>query len=320
MVNPPSLPTHARVVIVGGGVIGTSIAYHLAALGWQDVVLLERAPAHRRHHLARRRAHGHLRLDFARRRPRSASTRATSTAASRRRPDRRRASCRSASSRWPSDADRLEEYPPRRGVQPLLRHRRAGDLAARGRSSCSRSPGSTTSWPASTCKEDGRVNPVDVTMALGKGARMRGAKIFEGVPATGVPQQNGRVTGVSTPFGDIRTEYVVNCAGMWAREFGALAGVTIPNQAAEHYYLITEAIKDLPQNMPVLEDPVRLRLLPRGRRRPDGRPVRARLRAVEDRGHPDRLRLRRPPARLGSHGAVPREGHGARADHHARPA
>jgi 4-methylaminobutanoate oxidase (formaldehyde-forming) len=104
-------------------------------------------------------------------------------------------------------------------------------------------------------KEDGRVNPVDVTMALGKGARMRGVKIFEGVPATGVLQKNGRVTGVSTPYGDIQTDYVVNCAGLWARELGALSGVAISNQAAEHYYLITEAIKDLPPNMPVLEDP-----------------------------------------------------------------
>jgi 4-methylaminobutanoate oxidase (formaldehyde-forming) len=104
-------------------------------------------------------------------------------------------------------------------------------------------------------KEDGRVNPVDVTMALGKGARMRGVKVFEGVPATGVLQKNGRVTGVSTAVGDIQTEYVVNCAGLWAREFGAQSGVAISNQAAEHYYLVTEAIKDLPQNMPVLEDP-----------------------------------------------------------------
>jgi 4-methylaminobutanoate oxidase (formaldehyde-forming) len=69
-----------------------------------------------------------------------------------------------------------------------------------------------------------------------------------------VLSKNGRVTGVSTPHGDIQTEYVVNCAGMWAREFAAASGVHVSNQAAEHYYLITEAIKDLPR-MPVLEDP-----------------------------------------------------------------
>src|SRR5262249_24552080 len=104
-------------------------------------------------------------------------------------------------------------------------------------------------------KEDGRVNPVDVTMALAKGARQRGVRILEGVPATGVLQSRGRVSGVGTGLQDIRTEFVVNCRGRWARQFGALAGVTIANQAAEHYYLITEPIRDLPPNMPVLEDP-----------------------------------------------------------------
>jgi 4-methylaminobutanoate oxidase (formaldehyde-forming) len=104
-------------------------------------------------------------------------------------------------------------------------------------------------------KDDGRVNPVDVTMALAKGARQRGVRIIEGVAATGVLKSRGRVTGVRTALGDIKAEIVVNCAGMWARQFGELAGVTIANQAAEHYYLITEPIKDLPPNMPVLEDP-----------------------------------------------------------------
>src|SRR4029077_3781593 len=77
----------------------------------------------------------------------------------------------------------------------------------------------------------------------------------EGLPVRGVSQARGRVSGVRTPLGDIRTEVVVNCAGMWARELGAANGVTIANQAAEHYYLITEPIRDLPPNMPVLEDP-----------------------------------------------------------------
>src|SRR4029077_20302663 len=76
-------------------------------------------------------------------------------------------------------------------------------------------------------KEDGRVNPVDVTMALAKGPLMRGARIIEGVRATGVLQERGRVSGVRTALGDIKTDIVVNCAGMWARQFGALAGVTI---------------------------------------------------------------------------------------------
>ncbi|MBV8804168.1 MAG: GcvT family protein, partial [Sinobacteraceae bacterium] len=104
-------------------------------------------------------------------------------------------------------------------------------------------------------KEDGRANPVDVTMALAKGARKRGVRILEGVAATGVLQARGRVTGVQTAIGDIKADVVANCTGMWARQFGALAGVTIANQAAEHYYLISEPIKGLPPAMPVLEDP-----------------------------------------------------------------
>ncbi len=104
-------------------------------------------------------------------------------------------------------------------------------------------------------KQDGVVNPVDATQSIARGARMKGATIVEGVAVTGVHKQNGRVTGVKTTQGDIQAEYVVNCAGMWARQLGELSGVNIPNQAAEHYYLITEQIKDLPPDMPILEDP-----------------------------------------------------------------
>ncbi len=104
-------------------------------------------------------------------------------------------------------------------------------------------------------KEDGRVNPVDATMALARGARNFGVTIIEKVPVTGIIQKNGAVAGVKTALGDIKAETVVNCAGMWARQLGAADGITIPNQAAEHYYLITEELDNIPKNMPVLEDP-----------------------------------------------------------------
>ena len=92
-------------------------------------------------------------------------------------------------------------------------------------------------------KEDGKANPVDVTMSLAKGARMQGATIVEGVPGhRRADQRAASSRGVRTPLGDIEAEYVVNCAGMWARQLGAQAGVNIPLQAAEHYYLITEKI------------------------------------------------------------------------------
>jgi 4-methylaminobutanoate oxidase (formaldehyde-forming) len=102
---------------------------------------------------------------------------------------------------------------------------------------------------------DGKANPVDVAMSLARGARMQGARIVEGTRVTGFLHERGVVTGVATEFGDIEAEYVVNCTGMWARQLGATAGVNIPLQAAEHYYLITDQIPDLDATMPVLEDP-----------------------------------------------------------------
>jgi len=253
MANPANLPRHARVVVIGGGVIGTSTAYHLALLGWKDIVLLERhtLTAGTTWHAAG------LMVTYG-------STSETSTAIRKYTRDlygRLEAETGQATGFMPigfievaADRDRLEEFrrvaafnrycgidvheiSPRE-VQDLFPLARVDDIEA-----------------GFYVREDGRVNPVDVTMALGKGARMRGVQIFEGVPAIAVLQKNGRVTGVSTPLGDIQADYVVNCAGLWARELAAQSGVALSNQAAEHYYLITEAIKDLPQNMPVLEDP-----------------------------------------------------------------
>ncbi|MCP4375097.1 MAG: FAD-binding oxidoreductase, partial [bacterium] len=103
--------------------------------------------------------------------------------------------------------------------------------------------------------EDGRANPVDLTMSLARGAKMGGAKILEGVRVTGLNQEEGRATGVTTDRGEIRADYVVNCAGMWARQLGEMAGVNLPLQAAEHYYLITDDMEGMHRDLAVLEDP-----------------------------------------------------------------
>lgn len=248
-----ALPERARVVIVGGGVIGCSVAYHLAHMGWKDVVLLERdrITSGTTWHAAG------LMVCFG-------STSETSTEMrkyTRNLYSKLEAETGQATGFNPigfvqvaTDKDRLEEY--RRVtafnrlcgidvheispsvVKELFPLAKIDDVIS-----------------GFYVKEDGRVNPVDVTMALAKGARMQGAKIFEGISATGITKKNGRVTGVTTSHGTIEAEYVVNCAGMWARQFGELGGVNIPAQAAEHYYLITEELKDMPKNMPVLEDP-----------------------------------------------------------------
>ena len=108
--------------------------------------------------------------------------------------------------------------------------------------------------------QDGRANPVDVTMALAKGARLHGATLLERTPVLGVltaPAAGGRrvVRGVRTALGDVEAEVVVNCAGMWARQLGEGDGVALPLQAAEHYYLIVDGVDGVTADLPVLEDP-----------------------------------------------------------------
>lgn len=252
--NTQTFPKEARVVIIGGGIIGTSVAYHLAKEGWKDVVLLERdqLTSGTTWHAAG------LMVTFG-------STSETSTEMRKytrelykkleEETGQATGLKQTGFIQVATDKDRLEEYrrvsafnrycgidvheiSPQE-VKKLFPFAKIDDVLA-----------------GFYVKEDGRINPVDVTMAMGKGARLHGATIIEGVAATGIYKKKGRVTGVKTTKGDIQAEYVVNCAGMWARQLGELSGVNIPNQAAEHYYLITEEIPEFKGlTLPVLEDP-----------------------------------------------------------------
>jgi len=106
---------------------------------------------------------------------------------------------------------------------------------------------------------DGKANPTDLTQSLAKGARMRGVRIFEETAVTGVITDNGAVAGVrwrnAEGEGELRCETLVNCAGQWARDFGRMAGVSVPLFAAEHFYIVTKPIAGVHSNLPVMRDP-----------------------------------------------------------------
>lgn len=248
----PPLPRRARVVVIGGGVIGTSVAYHLAHLG-EDVLLLERdrLTSGTTWHAAG------LMVTFG-------STSQTSTELRRYTRDlyaRLEGETGLSTGFRPvgfielaSDPDRLEEY--RRvaafnrwcgvDVQEISAGD-VGDLFPLARTD--------DVLAGFYVAEDGRANPVDVTMSLARGARLAGAVVVEGTPVLDVLTDRGAVSGVRTSAGDVECEVVVNCAGMWARQLGELSGVTIPLQAAEHYYLVTEPVEGVQPDWPVLEDP-----------------------------------------------------------------
>ena len=247
------LPTRARVVVIGGGIIGVSVAYHLAELGWTDIVVCERdrLTSGTTWHAAG------LMVTFG-------SMSSTSTEMRLYTRDlytRLEAETGQSTGFKPvgfvelaADEDRLEEY---RRVSAFNRHLGVDVHEISPTEVAELFPLARTDdlLAGFYVPDDGRVNPVDATMALAAGARRRGVTIARNTPVTGLITQRGTVTGVRTPHGDIEAEYVVNCTGMWARQLGEEDGVTIPLQAAEHYYLITEEIDGLDPSWPVIEDP-----------------------------------------------------------------
>ncbi len=249
------LPARARVVIIGGGVIGTSIAYHLGHLGWSDVVLLERdrLTSGTTWHAAG------LMTCFGSMSETSMSMRQYTRELYKRLEAETGLSTGFKAVGFieaAADPGRLEEY---RRVAAFNRHVGLDVHEISPAEIAERFPLADTSdlLAGFYVAADGRVNPVDATMSLAKGARMQGVSIFEGVAVGEVLTQAGRVVGVRTERGDIECEYVVNCAGMWARQLGERNGVVIPLQAAEHYYLITEPIDGVDPAWPVFEDPSR---------------------------------------------------------------
>jgi glycine cleavage system aminomethyltransferase T/glycine/D-amino acid oxidase-like deaminating enzyme len=248
-----NLPSRAQVVIVGGGVIGCSIAYHLAHLGWTDVLLLEQ------HQLTAGTTWHAAGLITS-----AGMTDETALFFSRYSRDlyaRLEAETGHSTGFRPVGHLSLATTPQR---QEALR-REAQWMHGFGVEDTEISAAELARmWPlartddvlsAFYVADEGRADPVGVATALAKGARQRGVRIVEGVAATGVQTAGRRVTAVLTEAGPVETEVVVNAAGMWARQFGALAGVRVPLQSAEHYYLLTDTVPGMDPDLPVIEDP-----------------------------------------------------------------
>ena len=246
------IPQHKQVVIIGGGIIGCSVAYHLCKLGMRDVVLLERKSLtsgttwHAAGLVGQLRATQNL----------TKLAQYTTELLTQLEKETGQATGfkRTGSLSIANNAERFEEL--KRGASMAQCFGLEVEVITPQEAS--------SLWPLMNAKDlvgavylpgDGQTNPTDTTQAYAKGARLQGAQIFENVKATGIRQQNGRVTGVTTDSGDIECEFVVNCAGMWARELGRKAGVNIPLHAAEHFYIVTEQIDGLASGLPTLRDP-----------------------------------------------------------------
>ncbi len=250
-----AIPSHARVVIIGGGVIGCSVAYHLTKLGWQDVVLLERKQLtsgttwHAAGLIAQLRASANMtKLAKYSQELYGSLQEETGVATGFKRcgsitvaltGERREEIYRQAAMARAFGVD-VEEISAAE-VKQKYPHLNIGDVTG-----------------AVYLDKDGQGDPGNIALALAKGARQRGGQIFERTRAMGVTRQGRRITGVDWAqdgdSGHITCEMVVNCAGMWGREVGLMLGVNVPLQACEHFYIVTEAIAGLTQ-LPVLRVP-----------------------------------------------------------------
>jgi glycine/D-amino acid oxidase-like deaminating enzyme len=251
----PQVPTHARAVIIGGGVSGCSVAYHLAKAGWTDIVLLERRQltcgttwhaagligqlrgSQNMTRLAKYSADLYVRLEAetgiatGMRQVGSISVALTGA--------RREELLRQATLARAFGVE-VHEIGPE-DVKRMYPHLNVDGVTG-----------------AVHLPLDGQCDPANIAMALAKGARMKGATILEGVKVEAVTDDGRRVTGVDWSSGEARghiaADVVINCGGMWGRDLAARSGVTLPLHACEHFYLVTEPIDGL-GHLPVLRVP-----------------------------------------------------------------
>lgn len=252
MTSAKSLPARAHAVIIGGGVIGTSVAYHLTKLGLTDAVLIEQGQLssgttwHAAGLVGQLRAsEGMTRLvqystalyaELEAETGLSAGYKQCGGVTVARTEDRMEQLRRTAANAAAFDLD-CQLLSPAEAAEyyPVMR---TDDLVG-------------AIWlPA-----DGKANPTDLTFALAKGARMRGARIVEKTRVLAVTTADGAVTGVHTDAGDIEADIVVNCAGQWAKQVAAMVGANVPLHSAEHFYVVSEPIAGVHPDLPILRDP-----------------------------------------------------------------
>ena len=248
----PALPDRAEVVVIGGGIVGCSIAYHLTRRDISDVVLLEQGTLtcgttwHAAGLVSQLKStHSLTRLATYSARLFEELEDETGQATGYRTPGS--ISVADNEQRWEEilrgatmaegvgvdtqviDLDEASE------LWPLMR---TDDLVG-----------------ALYIPRDGQTSPVDTTMALAKGAKNRGARVIEGVSVTELKVTNGKISGVVTEQGEIETDTVVLATGMWTRHLAAQIGVNVPLQACEHFYIVTEPIEGMEIGTPTLRDP-----------------------------------------------------------------
>jgi sarcosine dehydrogenase len=250
-----SLPSHARAVVVGGGIMGCSLAYHLAREGWREVVLLERkrltsgSTWHAAGLVGQLRANANI-------------TQLLKHSVELY--DRLEAETGQASG-WKMNGGLRLACTAERMIE--LR-RQATTAHSFGLEMHLLSPAEARDlWPlmdasdllgAAFLPTDGQANPSDIDQALAKGARQGGVRIIEDCAVTGFRIADGRVAGVLTAQGEIVCEVVALCAGLWSKALGRLAGVRVPLTPVQHQYMITERIAGVTPDLPTLRDPDRL--------------------------------------------------------------
>ena len=250
-----AVPDQARVVVIGGGIIGCSVAYHLAKMGCKEVVLLEKhkltsgSTWHAAGVVGQLRANANITRLLGYSVKLYAELEAeTGQATGWRENGSLRLACTKdrrieyerAITTARSFGLEMELLTPKE-AQALMPIMTVDDLDS-----------------AIYLPSDGCASPSDVTMALAKGGRMNGVRIVEDISVTGFTVRNERVVGVSTDQGEIACEAIALCAGIWSRELGKLAGVNIPIQPSHHHYVVTDKIEGLSPDVPAMRDPDKL--------------------------------------------------------------